>query len=69
MEEATRLTREQKAGIAAALIHQAGTLVEFWSEMQPELAAEGVTAEMARSCLAAWLGKLPGNVWDIRLDA
>ncbi|MFF7588609.1 hypothetical protein ACFZCK_14095 [Kitasatospora purpeofusca] len=68
MNETARPSRKQKAGIAAALIGQAGNLVEFWGEMQPELAEEGVTAEMARQCLAAWLSKLPGDSWDVRLD-
>lgn len=55
---------EKKAYVAQALIQQAGTLVEFWTE---QTGCEEITATEARVMLARWLGRLPGNSWDLRL--
>ncbi|MEU3399380.1 hypothetical protein [Streptomyces filamentosus] len=58
-------TADKKRLVARALLHQAGTLVEFWSVLGDD---DQVDAEFARECLARWLQGLPGDDWDIRLD-
>lgn len=62
--------REKKQAVAWALLSQAGDLVEFWTEKteHQEWAGE-ITPEEAREWIASWLRRLPGTVWDIRLDA
>ncbi|MET7816240.1 hypothetical protein ABZT26_36060 [Streptomyces sp. NPDC005395] len=62
--ESPLTAREQKRRVARALLVQAGSLVEFWSE-DPH--SEGVDAEFARECLARWMKALPGDDWDLRL--
>lgn len=64
---ATRLgVNEKKKLVVRALLAQAGNLVEFWSVLGDD---ERVDAEFARECLNRWLKDLPGDDWDIRLDA
>lgn len=63
---------EKKALVAEMLIHEAGTLVEFWSEKIQYRTSnldevQEVDAEFARKCLNTWLRRLPGASWDIRL--
>ncbi len=60
------LTNAQKATLALALMHKAGDLVEFFTDMCPELAEE-IDAADAAAQLAVWLKKLPGSGWDTRL--
>ena len=62
--------REKKQAVAWALLLEAGSLVEFWTEKteHQEWAGE-IDSEFARTCIASWLNRLPGTVWDIRLDA
>lgn len=62
--------REKKHAVALALLSQAGDLVEFWTEKtdHEEWAGE-IDAEFARACIAGWLNRLPGTMWDVRLDA
>jgi len=61
---------EKRRAVAGELLLAAGTLVEFWTEKtaDEEWAGE-IDAEFARKCLAGWLNRLPGNDWDIRLNA
>lgn len=62
---------EKKRLVAKALIYQAGSLVEFWSDMTSNLLepeeAEEISPEFARECLNTWLKNLPGDSWDTRL--
>jgi hypothetical protein len=64
--------REKKEFVAGQLLSQAGNLVEFWSEMARNYGhdreAEEIDAEYARACIARWLRRLPGDIWDTRLD-
>lgn len=60
------LTNAQKAALALALMHKAGDMVEFFTDMCPELAEE-VDAADAAAQLTMWLKKLPGSAWDMRL--
>lgn len=61
---------EKKRAVAGELLLAAGTLVEFWTEKtENEEWAGEIDSEFARECLARWLTHLPGNVWDIRLNA
>jgi hypothetical protein len=61
---------EKRRAVAGTLLSAAGTLVEFWTEKteSQEWAGE-IDAEFARECLARWLNRLPGDIWDIRLNA
>ena len=57
------LTREQKRKVVAALMHEAGTLAEFWAE-------KGLgDVDCAEGCayLAGLMRKMPGDAWDTRL--
>ncbi|MEV1042947.1 hypothetical protein AB0J01_41265 [Streptomyces sp. NPDC050204] len=56
----------KKRLVPRALLLQAGNLVEFWSVLGDD---DRVDAEFARECLARWLKDLPGDDWDVRLDA
>ena len=61
--------REKKEAVAWRLLLAAGALVEFWPEKtEHEEWAGQIDAEFARECLARWLGRLPGDVWDVRLN-
>lgn len=62
--------REKKRAVALTLLSQAGDLIEFWTEKteHQEWAGE-IDSEFARTCIASWLNRLPGTMWDIRLDA
>lgn len=62
--------REKKQAVVWRLLSAAGDLVEFWSEKtaHEEWAGE-IDAEYARECMAVWLRRLPGVVWDTRLGA
>ena len=65
------LTRKQRAAVAAALISEAGTLLEFWAEKTADLGwidgLDEVSADDAAECLADWLQRLPGNSWHASL--
>lgn len=66
----TMTDNEKRRVVAGELLVAAGTLVEFWTEKtQGEEWAGEIDAEFARECLARWLNRLPGNVWDTRLNA
>lgn len=66
----TMTDREKKQAVARELLLAAGTLVEFWTEKTADNEWAGeVDAEFARECMARWLGGMPGNDWDIRLNA
>lgn len=54
----------KKHVVVRALLHQAGNLVEFWSDFVDD---DRVDAEFARECLNRWLQDLPGDDWDTRL--
>ena len=62
------LNREQTRAVAAILIDEAGTLVEFWSEKVhnspqfQELADVG--ADQAAELIGRWLRRLPGDHWN-----
>ncbi|SKU62945.1 hypothetical protein [Mycobacteroides abscessus] len=60
------MTRNQRQALAFAVINRAADLSEFWTELiDDEL--EGVDREEAIQTIADWLGRLPGNRWDLRL--
>lgn len=64
----TFLTRAEKAAVAAALIHAAGSLIETWEETFTSCGEEPpVDAELAAHQISKWLSRLPGDAWDIRL--
>lgn len=60
------LTNDQKRRLAAALLNKAGDLVEFFTDLCPDLAEE-IEAGDAAAQLAVWLKNLPGDAWDTRL--
>lgn len=66
------LNREQKGALATEVIRQVGNLVEFWGEREEVLSDEnplkGVALSEVRAQLSAWMNRLPGNGWDVRLD-
>lgn len=62
-----RLTREQQACVARALVDAAGTIVEFCHERFEGTSVEDVPATLVAEQLARWLRRLPGDVWDTRL--
>ncbi len=59
------LTRNQKADIIAALVQEAGTIAEFWSEkgLGDIPCREGV------AYLASIVRRFPGDAWDMRLGS
>jgi len=61
--------REMKQAVALRLMQKAGDLIEFWEESTEGTSAEGIPGNFARDCIARWLRTLPGNDWDLRLDA
>ena len=62
------MTRDQKRKLAMIVLARAADIVEYWDEIAPELAAEGVDSLEAAACLTAWLKRLPtGDGWDVRL--
>lgn len=57
---------EKREIVVRALLAQAGNLVEFHSEYfadHPE-----VDQEFVRNSLNSWLQRLPGSLWDLRLN-
>jgi hypothetical protein len=60
-----KLTRAEQANAAAALISQAGSLVEYMVEMDERL--EGIDQDALAEQYARWLRRLPGHEWDLRL--
>lgn len=60
------LNNDQKRALAAVLLNKAGDIVEFFTELCPELAEE-IDAADAAAQLAVWLKNLPGDAWDVRL--
>lgn len=63
-----RMTEAQmRREVAARLLIEAGTLVEFWTEKTEHTDAEGIPTDFARDCLNTWLKRLPGDAWDTRL--
>lgn len=62
------LTNAEKAAVAAALIHAAGTLVESWDEHFASTGEDApVDADLAAHQISRWLSRLPGKTWDTRL--
>ena len=57
------LTRTQKSKIVAALMSEAGTLAEFWTEK----GLGDIGATEGRDYLASLMRKMPGDGWDTRL--
>lgn len=57
------LSRKQKADIAAALIREAGTLAEFWTEK----GLSDIPCDEGVAYLASLMRKMPGDAWDKRL--
>lgn len=57
------LTRKQKAEIAAALIQEAGTIAEFWTEK----GLGGIPCDEGVAYLASIVRRFPGDAWDTRL--
>lgn len=64
------LTNRQKSELAAALLMQAGNLVEFRDHYLDGDAYEGLrkaSSEDIAAQLSTWLKRLPGDYWDSRL--
>lgn len=65
-----KVTREQRAAVAAALIDAAGNLVEVWEERIRDgygTDCEGIPGDLAAELIAGWLKDLPSRTWDTRL--
>lgn len=63
------MSRNQKRALAGVVIARVGDVVEDWDELalreNPEL--EGIDPREAAQTIANWLGRLPGDRWDLRL--
>ncbi len=62
------MNQAQKRALAMEVIHQVANLAEFWDEYadrNPDL--EGIDRSEAAQTMANWLGRLPGDRWDLRL--
>lgn len=69
MNISSKMTNKQKEALAAVLIRKAGDLVEFFEEItEGNDALVGVTGDQVRRQLSIWLGRLPGDAWDTRLQ-
>lgn len=61
---------KQKRDIAARLIRAAANELErIEEELHDGTSDDGIDPEFARECFARWLGGLPGDYWDVRLNA
>lgn len=62
------MTLKQKRELAALVIDQVSTLIEYWEDYthkNPVL--REVRSEEAAQAVANWLGGLPGDTWSIFL--
>ena len=62
------MTRDQKNELAYLVRNRVADIVEFWGEMTEGTDLESVDPEEAREVIAGWMRRLPGNIWDTRLD-
>lgn len=62
------LTNAQKSALATLLISQAGTMIEFATELIHDRDSSGTLADVPTEVLAAqltvWLKDLPGDAWS-----
>lgn len=65
------MNKQQKEALANALLREAGTLIEFWSDKTADSSDSETLATIdpdeAAHQLAVWLKRLPGDGWDLRL--
>lgn len=60
------LTKRQKESLAFAVMSRTADLIEFTDLLPLDLQA--LSSEDIRKQLAKWMEKLPGDLWDIRLN-